>query len=131
MIEDDDTNVIFDAPKKKDTNGSTKSNNIKHCQNIDPKIISKDISYLKSLSQEIDSDSVPSESFDQLEPSATCSKIEEDSDVNLNECVGDVSYYFSLFFFSYVVQAIYTKALLLLHAKLYMKYIAVVYYKFR
>lgn len=119
-IEDEDTNVIFDMPRKKDTHESTKSNNVEYCQNTNAKVVSKDIKYCQSLSQEIDSDSMQTKLFDQLELSSVCPRI-EGSNINLNECVEDVSSScFFLLLYPIIQYKLYTKAYaFIFYAKLY------------
>lgn len=108
IIEDEDTAVIFDVPKKKNINKSAELRHIERYQSTSQKIddnvteesqknstsnqiMAKGFKHCQSTSQEIDNDSMEIESANKLESSSACSKTEKDSNINLNECVEDVS----------------------------------------
>lgn len=130
MIEDDDTAVLFEVPQKKNTDKLMKSNDIRcyktMSQRIDENIKleetqkngiseetdSKDTKHCQSASQMIDDESMDVELYNKQVLSPVCSKAGRESNMDLNECVGDVSS-FSLIYW----------LLIRVGAELYMKYI--------
>lgn len=60
-------------------------------------IESEDIGRPQTTSQETDNASMETDAFLKQELLSACSKIEKDTKMDLNECVGDVSWFFSHF----------------------------------
>lgn len=121
IIEDDDTEMIFDVPQKKNTDIPVKSNDIRHYQSIsqkieedteaqesqkngtDKQIESKDTMHCQSASQMIDSESMDDEFFSKSDLLTICSKAEKKSDMDIKECVEDVSFLFLIFYLSLLI----------------------------
>lgn len=112
MIEDNDTAVLFEIPQK-NTDKPIKSNDIRHYQtmsqiidedikletqknSISEQTDLKDTKHCQSVSQMIENESMDEELCSKSELSSVCLKAEKESNMDLNECVGDVSF-FSLY----------------------------------
>lgn len=112
--------MIFDAPQKKNTNKPFESNDIRRYQSMSQRIDedtkleesrrnrtnkqteSKDTKHCPSASQVIDNDSMDEELCNKSEFLSTSSKTKKESNMDLNECVGDVSCSFVSFFISFL-----------------------------
>ncbi|EFN85393.1 DNA polymerase alpha catalytic subunit [Harpegnathos saltator] len=106
--DDDDTAAIFDAPQKKNTNKPMASNDVRCYRNMSQRIEdtkleemqengiskqteSKDTKHCQSASQLIDNESMEVELCSMSELASVCLTAEKKSNMDLNECVGDLS----------------------------------------
>ncbi|XP_032664334.1 DNA polymerase alpha catalytic subunit [Odontomachus brunneus] len=108
IIEDDDTAVLFEVPQKKNTDKPIKSNDIRHYQTMSQRIDedinlkevqknntseqtdSKDTKHCESASQMIESEFIDEELCSKSKLSVSL-RAEKESNMDLNECVGDLS----------------------------------------